>query len=106
MRTGHFREKPGQLIALSDSRTVWGWTLALLVALALAPLVISAYGLTLMVAALIAVVGAIALNILRARLSGRRDFSRSAPTPTASCWPTTMCPSGSRFPPAARRLRW
>jgi len=64
MRTGHFREKPGQLIALSDSRTVWGWTLALLVALALAPLVISAYGLTLMVAALIAVVGAIALNIL------------------------------------------
>jgi len=64
MRTGHFSETPEQWIALSDSPAVWSWTGALLVALALAPRFVGAYGLTLMVSALIAVVGAIALNIL------------------------------------------
>jgi branched-chain amino acid transport system permease protein len=64
MRTGHFSETPGQWIALSDSPAVWSWTAALLVALAFAPRFVGAYGLTLMVSALIAVVGAIALNIL------------------------------------------
>jgi len=64
MRTGHFKGTPGQLIALSDSTVVWSWSAALMLALLLAPRVVDAYGLTLMVSALIAVVGAIALNIL------------------------------------------
>ena len=64
MRTGHFSETPAQWVALSDSRVVWSWTGALLIALAIAPRFVGAYGLTLMVSALIAVVGAVALNIL------------------------------------------
>ncbi len=64
MRTGHFKEKPGQLIALSDSAVVWGWACGLLCLLLLAPYLIGNYGLTLLVSALIAVIGAVALNIL------------------------------------------
>lgn len=64
MRTGHLKETPGQLIALTDNRVVWGWSAVLMVALLLAPQILRAYGLTLMVSALTAVVGAIALNIL------------------------------------------
>jgi branched-chain amino acid transport system permease protein len=64
MRTGHFKERAGQLVALSDSKIVWGWTIAALAALLAAPLVVGNYTLTLMVSALIAVIGAVALNIL------------------------------------------
>jgi len=64
MRTGHFKESPGQLVALSDSKAVWGWTIVALCALAAAPLMVGNYTLTLMVSALIAVTGAVALNIL------------------------------------------
>src|SRR5438309_1151704 len=64
MRTGNFKETPDQLIALSDSRVVWSWATALIAGLVLAPRFLEAYSLTLMVSALIAVVGAIALNIL------------------------------------------
>jgi branched-chain amino acid transport system permease protein len=64
MRTGHFKENAGQLVALSDSKVVWSWSAALLLALLLAPRFVGVYGLTLMVSAMIAVVGAIALNIL------------------------------------------
>lgn len=64
MRIGHFKERPAQWIALSDSRVVWGWTIALIAALVLAPFVVGAYALTLMISALISVVGAVALNML------------------------------------------
>lgn len=64
MRTGHFQETTGQLIALTDSRAVLGWTAALLAALLVAPLVIGAYPLTLAITVLIAIVGAVGLNLL------------------------------------------
>jgi branched-chain amino acid transport system permease protein len=64
MRTGHFKESPGQLVALSDSSLVWAWLFATLCLLLLAPFLIGNYGLTLMVSALIAIIGAVALNIL------------------------------------------
>jgi branched-chain amino acid transport system permease protein len=64
MRTGHFKEYPGQLVALSDSGIVWAWTLAALGMMMLAPYLVGVYGLTLIVSALIAIIGAVALNIL------------------------------------------
>ncbi len=64
MRTGHFKETTGQLIALSDSKVVWSFT-ALLVALGLAaPFLLGNYQLTLVVTTLIAIIGAIGLNML------------------------------------------
>ena len=64
MRTGHFKETTGQLVALSDSRVVWSFTAVLaLVALA-APFLIGSYPLTLTVTTLIAIIGAVGLNML------------------------------------------
>lgn len=64
MRTGHYKESLGQLVALTDSPVVWRWSAALALMLLAAPLAIGNYGLTLMVSALIAVIGAIGLNML------------------------------------------
>ncbi len=64
MRTGHFKERPGQWIALSDSPLAWACAIGLIAVLALAPRLVGAYVLTLIVSAMISVVGAIALNIL------------------------------------------
>lgn len=64
MRTGHYKESLGQLVALTDSPTVKGWTIALVLGLIAAPLLIGNYGLTLMVSALVAVIGALGLNML------------------------------------------
>lgn len=64
MRTGHFQETTGQLIALTDSRAVVSWIAALLIALILAPMLVGNYTLTIMVTVLIAVVGAVGLNLL------------------------------------------
>lgn len=64
MRTGHFQETTAQVIALTDSRAVIGWSAALLAGLLLLPLVIGAYPLTLAITVLIAVVGAVGLNLL------------------------------------------
>src|SRR6202046_386849 len=64
MRTGHYKESVGGLIALSDSKAVWAWTAVLIAALVAAPFLIGAYALTLMVSALIAVIGAVGLNLL------------------------------------------
>lgn len=64
MRTGHFKETTGQLIALSDSSVVWSWAIAAMLALALLPHLVGNYMLTLLVSAMIAVVGAIGLNML------------------------------------------
>lgn len=64
MRTGHYKESLGQLVALTDSPTVKTWSIGLVVVLLAAPLMIGNYGLTLMVSALIAVIGAVGLNML------------------------------------------
>ena len=64
MRTGNFKETAGQLVALSDSKVVWGWAAALLVLMVAAPFVIGNYQVTLMVSAMIAVIGAVGLNML------------------------------------------
>ena len=64
MRTGHFKERTGQLVALSDSKVVWSFV-ALLFALALAaPFLLGNYQVTLLVSTLIAIVGAVGLNML------------------------------------------
>ena len=64
MRTGDYKETIGQLVALSDSAVVWGWTIALIAALLLLPFFMGAYTQTLMVSALITIIGAVGLNIL------------------------------------------
>jgi branched-chain amino acid transport system permease protein len=64
MRTGHFKEKTSQLVALSDSKVVWTWAGLLLLAAVAAPFVLGNYQVTLMVSALIAIIGAIGLNML------------------------------------------
>lgn len=64
MRTGHFKETTGQLVALSDSKTVWAWVGLLLAAAIAAPFMLGNYQVTLMVSALIAIIGAVGLNML------------------------------------------
>lgn len=64
MRTGHFRESTGQLIALTDNPSVMAWVAALLMALLAAPLLLGSYELSLLVTVLIAVIGAVGLNLL------------------------------------------
>ncbi|BCH20369.1 branched-chain amino acid ABC transporter permease [Mesorhizobium sp. L-8-3] len=64
MRTGHYKETMGQLVALSDSRAVWTWTGLLLAAAIVAPFLLGNYQVTLMVSALIAIIGAVGLNML------------------------------------------
>src|SRR5262245_25125651 len=64
MRTGNYKESVGQIIALSDSKAVRARTAALIAALIVAPYLVGAYALTLMVSALIAVIGAVGLNLL------------------------------------------
>ena len=58
MRTGHFKERTSQLVALSDSKVVWSFA-ALLLALALvAPFVLGNYQVTLLVTTLISGIAA------------------------------------------------
>jgi branched-chain amino acid transport system permease protein len=64
MRTGNFKESVGQLVALNDSPTAWGWTTALVGALLAAPFLVGAYAMTLMESTLIAIIGAVGLNLL------------------------------------------
>jgi len=64
MRTGHYKERWSQYVALSDNPSVWAWVAALLAALLIAPVVLDGYSTTLLVSALIAVVGAVGLNVL------------------------------------------
>ena len=64
MRTGHFKERTSQLVALSDSKVVWVWVGLLLVAAVAAPFLLGNYQVTLMVSAMIAIIGAIGLNML------------------------------------------
>jgi branched-chain amino acid transport system permease protein len=89
MSTGNYKESVGQIIALSDSKAVWAWTAALMAALIVAPYLVGAYALTLMVSALIAVIGAVGLNLLTGTTGlfrwDKPASSRSALTPTRSC---------------------
>ena len=64
MRTGHFNETTAQQIALTDNPVVWGWTGVLILVALVAPLVVGNYELTLMVTVLIAITGAVGLNVL------------------------------------------
>ena len=64
MRTAHFKETYAEFVGLTDSNTVRAWTAAFLLALVLLPNLIGGYGLSLAVAAMIAVVGAVGLNLL------------------------------------------
>lgn len=64
MRTGHFKEHTGQLIALSDSKIVWSSVALLIAVVLLAPFLIGNYQVTLLVSAMIAVIGAVGLNML------------------------------------------
>ncbi|MGA2043121.1 MAG: branched-chain amino acid ABC transporter permease [Roseiarcus sp.] len=64
MRTGNFKQSVGELVALNDSPTAWAWIVALVAALLCAPVLVGAYALTLMVSTLIAVIGAVGLNLL------------------------------------------
>ncbi len=64
MRTGNHKDSYSSLVALSDSVTVWTWAALLGLALLVLPLVVGAYSLTLAVTILVAIVGAIGLNLL------------------------------------------
>lgn len=64
MRTGHYTERYSQYVALSDNPTVWAWVALLMAVTLVAPLYVNPYTLTLLVSALIAVVGALGLNVL------------------------------------------
>jgi branched-chain amino acid transport system permease protein len=64
MRSGDFKETYGELVALSDSRPVWLWSLVLVAALIAAPSLLNSYALSFLTIILITVVGALGLNIL------------------------------------------
>jgi branched-chain amino acid transport system permease protein len=64
MRTGDYKETTGQLVALSDSKVVWSWAIALVAGLVWLPFFAGAYAQTLMVSAFITVIGAVGLNML------------------------------------------
>lgn len=64
MRTGHYKETYGQLVALSDSRVTWAWIGAGILALLVLPFFLHNYYVTLMVGAMIMVIGAVGLNLL------------------------------------------
>jgi len=64
MRTGHYKETYGELIALSDSNVVWSWVAALGVFVVILPFLVGNYTLSLAISILIAIVGAIGLNLL------------------------------------------
>jgi branched-chain amino acid transport system permease protein len=64
MRSGDFKETYGELVALTDSRPVWLWSLVLVAALVAAPYLLNSYALSFLTIILITVVGALGLNIL------------------------------------------
>ncbi|NPC54971.1 branched-chain amino acid ABC transporter permease [Caenimonas soli] len=64
MQSGFFKERYGELIVLTDSPAVKGWTIVLLVALAVAPFVLSTYLLSHMTVILFTLVGVLGLMVL------------------------------------------
>jgi branched-chain amino acid transport system permease protein len=64
MRSGHFKSSYAELVGLSDSGAAWAWVTLLILCLLLLPLIAGNYTLSIATAAMIAVVGAIGLNLL------------------------------------------
>src|ERR1700691_6329701 len=64
MRSGDFKETYGELVALTDSRPPWLWSLVRVAALIVAPYLLNSYALSFLTIILITVVGALGLNIL------------------------------------------
>ncbi|WP_066266479.1 branched-chain amino acid ABC transporter permease [Hydrogenophaga palleronii] len=64
MRSGFFKERFGELTALTDSNLVRGWSMALVVALIVAPYLLSAYQLSHLTVILFTLVGALGLTVL------------------------------------------
>jgi branched-chain amino acid transport system permease protein len=64
MRSGHFKSSYAELVGLSDSGAAWAWVSLLILCLLLLPLIAGNYSLSVATAAMIAVVGAIGLNLL------------------------------------------
>jgi branched-chain amino acid transport system permease protein len=64
MRSGYFKQRYAELVVLTDSPAVKGWTVALVVALVLAPYVLSTYLLSHLTMILFTLVGALGLMVL------------------------------------------
>jgi branched-chain amino acid transport system permease protein len=64
MRSGDFKKTYAELVALTDSRPVWLWSLTLVAVLVAAPYLLNSYALSFLTIILITVVGALGLNIL------------------------------------------
>ena len=64
MRSGDFKETYGDLVALTDSKPVWLWSLLLVAALIVAPYLLNSYALSFLTIILITAVGALGLNVL------------------------------------------
>jgi len=64
MRTRYLNENYSSLIALTDSKVVWGWSALLIAVLLLLPMLLGSYAMSLSTRILIAVIGAVGLNLL------------------------------------------
>lgn len=64
MRSGYFKERYGELVVLTDSPAVKAWTVALLLALGAAPLLLSSYLLSHLTIILFTLVGVLGLTVL------------------------------------------
>jgi branched-chain amino acid transport system permease protein len=64
MRSGYFKERYSELIVLTDSAAVKAWTVALVLALVAAPLLLGSYALSHMTVILFTLVGVLGLMIL------------------------------------------
>jgi len=97
MRTGHFIETPGRQLALSTNPVTWSWTGALLVGLAVFPLVASNYLLSIAVTVGIAAIGAIGLNLLTG-VTGLISLGQAGFL-AAGCYTTALLIADYGWPP-------
>lgn len=99
MRTGHFVEAYGSHIALSDNPVTWFWVGVLAWALALFPLMASAYLVAMATTVGIAAIGAIGLNLLTGSTGlislGQAGFLASG------CYTTALLIADYGWPPEA-----
>ena len=73
MRSGDFKETYGELVALTDSKPVWLWSLMLVAALIVAPYLLNSYALSFLTIILITAVGALGLKAFPATILGGLD---------------------------------
>jgi len=64
MRSGYFKQRYGELVVLTDSKAVKAWTAALLLALVLAPLVLSPFLMAHMTTIFFVAIGALGITVL------------------------------------------